>query len=408
MRFVSKIVLINRYFYPDLSATSQMASDMAFAMARRGYDIRVLTSRQRYECPQERLPVRECAHGVEIQRIWTTRFGRSGLVGRMLDYASFYLSAFLASLRLVEKGDVIVVKTDPPLISVVAWFVARLRGARIVNWLQDLFPEVALALGIRPGRFWTRALVRLRNRSLQAAETNVVLGERMQKRLVQNGVASGRIEVIPNWADGARIRPVSPGTNGLRRAWGLEGRFVVGYSGNLGRAHEFQTMLGAMDRLRDDSGTVFVFIGGGVGMRGLERAVTATGLQNCRFFPYQPVERLAESLSVPDVHWVSLRPQLEGLIVPSKIYGITAAARPAVFIGDPAGEVGRLISACGCGFSVPIGEVVGLANRLAQLKRDPELAVEMGCRGRACFERHYDLAHGADRWEAVLSRLGHS
>ncbi len=404
MHFVSKIILINRYFHPDLSATSQMASDLAFAMARLGHDVRIVTSRQRYERPGERLPARECTLGVKIHRIWTTHFGGYGLAGRMLDYLTFYLSAFLTSLFLVSKGDVIIAKTDPPLISVVAWAVARVRGARLVNWLQDLFPEVAAGLGVVTRRGLIEPIIRLRNLSLRKAERNVVLGEGMRKRLLAEGIPPDGIAVIPNWADGTRIQSVPAEMNALRREWNLVGRFVVGYSGNLGRAHEFETLIGAMKRLCESPHIVFVFIGGGAGMSRLRKAVEAAHLPNCRFFPYQPVEHLATSLSVPDVHVVSLRPQMEGLIVPSKIYGIVAVGRPTVFIGDPAGEVARLIAECCCGYSVRVGDDGALVSCLKTLEGDPELVAEMGRRGRACFDRRYDLAHGVRRWRAVLDR----
>lgn len=382
-----------------------MVSDLAFALAAGGDSICVVTSRQRYEHSRDRLPSRERLHGVEVRRVWTTRFGRSNLAGRMLDYASFYFAAFAELLRVVRRGDVIVAKTDPPLISVVAWAVSRMRGARLVNWLQDLFPEVAVALGVVARRAWVGPIVWLRNGSLRAAEANAVLGEAMRLRLVANRVVPTRVQVIPNWADGGRVRPVPRESNALRREWGLEDRFVVGYSGNLGRAHEFRTMLGAMQRLRKDPEFAFVFIGGGAGMVGLREAVASAGLTNCRFLPYQPAERLAESLSAPDVHLVSLRPQLEGLIVPSKIYGIAAAGRPAIFIGAADGEVANLISACDFGFTVGVDENGELVERLRNLKDGPRLAAEMGQRARACFEHRYERAHGVRRWRTLLDSV---
>jgi glycosyltransferase involved in cell wall biosynthesis len=405
MRPVPKILFINRYFCPDLSATSQMVSDLAFALAACGDSVCVVTSRQRYEYPQDRLPSRERLQGVDVRRVWTTRFGRSNLLGRMLDYASFYFAAFVELLRVARRGDIIVAKTDPPLISVVAWVVSRMRRARLVNWLQDLFPEVAVGLGVVTRRVWVAPIVWLRNCSLRAAEVNTVLSEAMRRRLIMNHVVPARVEVIPNWADGTRVRPVAHESNALRREWGLADQFIVGYSGNLGRAHEFQTMLGAMQRLRGDTGTVFVFIGGGVGMAGLQEAVASAGLANCRFLPYQPAERLAESLSAPNVHLVSLRPQLEGLIVPSKIYGIAAAGRPAIFIGAADGEVANLISACGFGFTVAVGETDELVECLLALKRDSRLSAGMGERARACFERYYERAHGVRRWRTLLDSV---
>ena len=141
-----KIVFVNRYFYPDHSATSQMLTELAFELARDGREVCVVTSRQRYEDPNAVLESRESVRGVQIHRIWTTRFGRSVLVGRALDYASFYLSSFGRLCALLRAGDVLVAKTDPPLISVVAMTATKFRGAFLVNWLQDLFPEVAMAL----------------------------------------------------------------------------------------------------------------------------------------------------------------------------------------------------------------------------------------------------------------------
>ena len=327
------------------------------------------------------------------------------MAGRVLDYASYYVSAFVVLLRLTRRGDVIVAKTDPPLISVVAWWVARLRGARLVNWLQDVFPEVAIALGVVRRRALVRPLVALRNGSLRGADMNVVLGERMRQTIVSLGAMPQRIAVIHNWADGALIRPVPQEENPLRRAWGLDGKFVVGYSGNLGRVHEFGTIVGAMERLRSDDGIVFVFIGGGSGRPGLERAASAAGLRNVAFFPYQERARLSESLSVPDLHVVSLLPQVEGLVVPSKVYGIVAAGRPFAFIGDPDGEVGRLVSRCRCGFTVVVGDADELVRRLLELKADPRLGTEMGANGRRCLDSELDRVYGVGRWGVVLERL---
>ena len=144
-----RVIFLNRYFYPDHSATSQMLSDLAFFLAGAGHEVCVVTSCQRYDDAAAGLPLRERIDGVEVHRVRTTRFGRDNLVGRAADYATFYLAAGWRLWRIARAGDVIVAKTDPPLISVVAWLIARWRGARLVNWVQDVFPEVAEALGVR-------------------------------------------------------------------------------------------------------------------------------------------------------------------------------------------------------------------------------------------------------------------
>lgn len=402
---MKKIVFVNRYFYPDLSATSQMLSDLAFALADAGIPVCVVTGPQTYENPDARLPGKENIGGVDVIRVWTTRFGRMNLAGRALDYVSFYFAAFVTLLRIVRADDVIVAKTDPPLISVVGWIVAKVKKARLVNWLQDVFPEVATALGVLKSPTLARFVKRVRNVSLRGAAMNVVLGERMRAIVVSEGVDHERTRIIHNWADGALVRPIRHETNRLRAEWGLQEKFVIGYSGNMGRAHEFDTITDAMRRLKIETDIVFLFIGGGAGRAGLEKAAAEQGLTNCLFQPYQPRERLSESLSVPDVHLVSLQPVLEGLIVPSKIYGIAAAGRPVVFIGDPDGEVARLLVQCGCGVTVPVGSGEALSRALAELKQNPEMLASMGERARQCLDEHYEKAHAIRAWRAAFQEL---
>src|SRR5712671_4057315 len=192
----ARVLFVNRFFHPDHSATSQMLSDLSFHLAERGWTVEVVTSRQRYDEARATLPSRETVRGVEVRRVWSTRFGRAFLPGRAIDYATFYVSAFFALLRRAGRGATIVALTDPPLISVIAALAAMLRGTRLVNWTQDLFPEVAEALGMHA----LRVLRRARDWSLRRAHANVALGEAMAARLPNAAV-------IHNWADAA-LHPV--------------------------------------------------------------------------------------------------------------------------------------------------------------------------------------------------------
>ncbi|HEY0802058.1 MAG TPA: glycosyltransferase family 4 protein, partial [Steroidobacteraceae bacterium] len=340
----AKIVFVNRYFYPDQSATSQLLTDLAPALAQSGFTVHVICSRQRYDNPAARLSTQESIGEVTVHRIWTTRFGRDRLWGRAVDYATFYCSSAFAMLRLLHQGDAVIAKTDPPLISIVAMVAAKFKGAHLINWLQDIFPEVASLLGANPlPRPLDALLRRCRDQSLRSARVNVVLGECMRDRLLRLGVPANRIQIIENWAECGVDAPKAAALSALRAQVALTDKFVVGYSGNLGRAHEFQTLLRAAEILKGDGEIVFLMIGGGAGMVKLLEATIERGLSNFLFLPYQPRETLADSLAASDVHWVSLLPELEGLIVPSKFYGILAAARPTVFIGDTDGELARAI-----------------------------------------------------------------
>ena len=396
-----KLIFLNRYFHPDISATSQMLTSLAFHLASRGSEVHVITSRQRYDDPQADLPASESGSGVHIHRVWTSRFGRQVLAGRAIDYASFYLAASLELARIAERGDIVVAKTDPPLISIPAGLVARMRGARLVNWLQDVFPEVAERVGMRIGL--VAGVIRAaRNASLRGAAMNVVLGERM-RALVRAAVPDARVEVIHNWVDGEAIVPVAAASNALRSEWGLTDRFVVAYSGNMGRAHEFDTILSAANSLRDDARIVFLFVGDGYQRGRLVEEARARNLQNVVFKPYQPQQRLCESLGCADVHLTTLRPDMEGLIVPSKIYGILAAGRPTLHIGDPNGEIAAILESAHAGFTVPAGNPDLLVQRIREFASGPALGAELGRNARRCFDELYSQPIAFAKWDKVLA-----
>jgi glycosyltransferase involved in cell wall biosynthesis len=348
-------------------------------------------------------------NGVTIYRVATATRGRSNLVGRALDYVSFHAAAGVELLKVLAKGDVVVAKTDPPLISLVVSRVAALRGALLVNWLQDLFPEVASVLtpGLIPTRL-ERLLIGARNRSLRRASMNVVLGDGMRDRLLSAGIDPARVQVVPNWADPASVVPLPTEASATRHRLGLEGRFVVGYSGNLGRAHEFDTLIGAARLLRTDRQFAFLITGAGAKADALRNRAHAEGLDNFVFQGYQPVELLSDSLSAADVHFVSLLPALEGLIVPSKIYGILAAGRPAVFVGDTNGDLARMVTAQGCGVALAVGDSARLAVELTSLRDSPERMQSMGVKARELALSRYTSEHAVADWLGFLATIAPS
>jgi colanic acid biosynthesis glycosyl transferase WcaI len=409
-----RLIFINRFGAPDHSATSQILSDLTSDLSARGFPAHIITSRQRYDDPEAALPSHDCINGVELHRVWTARFGRDNLALRFFDYLTFYFTANWRLWRLARPGDVIVVMTDPPLFSVAAAPIARLRGCRLVNWLQDVFPEAAEALGVggRIGRLFFKPLRLLRNLSLKAAHANVVLGDRMATHMRSEGAPSDTIIIIPNWSDGALVTPVPRNANALRDHWGLNGQFVVGYSGNLGRAHEFDAILEAMTLLQEGKGVysggqdiMFLFIGGGALRNKLRQEAAKRGLRNFRAEEYQPANRLAESLSAPDVHLVSLRPEFEGLIVPSKLYGVLAAGRPALFIGDSDGEASRVLRSADCGVSVAPGDGASLALNILELSRSAERRLGMGERARAAFDARFERNIAIESWVRFLTKI---
>lgn len=403
-----KLVFVNRYFFPDQSATSQMLSDLAFGLAARGCDVHVVCSRQRYDDAGAALPAHETVDGVTVHRVVSSRFGRAHLGGRALDYATFYLACAARLVRLLSRGDTAVMLTDPPLLSILGMLAAQLKGAHLVNWLHNVYPEIAsrLAANPLPGPL-DRWLCRWRDRSLARARTNVVLGQRMGEIIAARGIAPERIRVIENWASVPDAGPKPASDSELRARLGLAGKFVVGYSGNLGRAHEYCTLLEAAGLLAAETDLVFLMVGGGAGMTALRRIAAERGLGNLHFHPYVTRAELPDSLAAADVHLLSLLPALEGFIVPSKFYGILASARPVVFVGDPQGEVARIIheaqiGEAQIGEAVSVGDAPGLARVLRGLRADPARCEALGRAGHRLYGRRYTATRALEQWTQVL------
>jgi len=400
-----RLIFINRFFAPDHSATSQILSDLAFDLAGAGREVHLVASRQIYDDPKAALPERETINGVDVHRVASTGFGRAALLGRSIDYVSFYRSVGRCLTDLVRPGDIVVAKTDPPLIAIVARPIARRNGALLVNWLQDIYPETAVELGVPFMRGPVAAsLAALRNATLREAVATVVVGDLMARKVETLSAPAARIHVIANWCNDEEI--VARADNPLRHEWNLDDKFVLGYSGNLGRAHEFATVLAAAEQLRNEPRVAFLMIGGGKRFDELASAVQARGLSSAfRFVPYQARTLLSYSLGAADVHWVSLDPRLEGLMVPSKFYGIAAAGKPIVVIGDPDGELGRLVQRNACGFAIAPGDSNALTATLRQLSNAPQTVSEMGMRARKMLDAHFTRKQGLARWRRLLDQL---
>jgi colanic acid biosynthesis glycosyl transferase WcaI len=408
-----RVVVLNRFFFPDHSATSQLATDLAVDLADRGFDVVAITSRQRYDDPSAQLARRETCAGMEIRRVGSTQFGRQNFVGRTVDYLSFYVCASIALWREATRGTVIIAMTDPPLLGVPASVVARLRRAYCVNWLQDVFPEVAERLNVLHPRTLASFLRVLRNWSLRHTRATVVIGEHMAAHM--KPFCAVPPVVIPNWAlveclDSNGLSPSrdAAATHMLRSKLGLGNAFVVGYSGNMGRAHRLDVVIDAAYALGSLPTPRFLMIGDGAQRAALEARVQSLGLQNVMFQPYQPLERLRESLTLPDIHIVTLDEHLEGLIVPSKFVGVLAMGRPVLWIGAADGEVGSLVHESGCGVTVPPGDVTELARVLRMLSQDHACGGDrlrsMSLAAQELWGRRFRRRDALNAWAAVIER----
>jgi colanic acid biosynthesis glycosyl transferase WcaI len=220
------------------------------------------------------------------------------------------------------------------------------------------------------------------------------------------GVPEERIRMIGVWSDQEEVKPVARELNAYRREWDIGERTLIMYSGNFGIGHDVETFLKAARELQNDDRIRFAFVGGGKKKEQVERFVHEHGLEStCIIAPYQPRERLDELLSAADAHLVSLLEGVEGIMVPSKLFGILAAGRPAIFIGDERSEISLVIVENQCGASVRQGDVDALISTIRGYADDPGSCVEAGGRARNALVEEHGAIHRLAAWRELLEEL---
>ena len=399
--YMPSILFINRVYPPADGATGRVLEYVAEGFVRAGWEVSVLTTVAGGE--KAGTTVR---HGVRIIRCGVF-FSKTTLLARALGYALMIPSLALRAL-LLPRADLAVVKTDPPMLLVLGPLLRWLKGSRLIHWAQDLYPEVAEEAGVLRERGSVAVMLRtISTGSLHSYDRIVAVGRCMVERMVARGIAREKICVIPNTGIEQEIRQIDHSVNPFRSRHGLGECFVVEYSGNMGRAHEFETLLSAAELLQEqgESGIRFLLIGRGPGEGILREEVQRRGLTNLLFLPPQPQSELSESLGAGDLHLVTMRTGMSGLVVPSKFYGVMAAERPALFIGPADSEVARVIDEHEVGAVIAPGDAAGLVEAILAYRQTPERRVLAGRKARALLTEESAL----ERFIATASEtLSHS
>ncbi len=379
------IAFFNRAFYPEWSATGQLLTELAEGLAHdHGCRISVITGVPQgqqaagWAAPKGwRLITKEQLGPVTILRAKGSRFPKRNLLGRIANYLTYFGSACLAGLQL-ERPDVVVALTDPPIIGLAALLTAKRFRCPVVISYRDVFPEVTRLIDgfHNPPLEW--ALQQVNRILVRQANRIVALGEDMRSRLIQEkGAPPQKVAVIPDWADSALIAP-GPKRNPFSLAHGWADQFVVMHSGNMGVSQNLETLVEAAASLKDLPDLLFILIGDGVKKPSLQAQAEQFHLENVRFLPYQPKEALSDVFASADCFIVSLKEGMAGYIMPSKIYGILAAGRPYVAAVEEACDVTRITHRYQCGLLAKPADPQDLAEKIHTLYQDQSLAKRLG------------------------------
>ncbi|HEY6169992.1 MAG TPA: glycosyltransferase family 4 protein [Verrucomicrobiae bacterium] len=351
------VLFINRVYPPGQGATGELLAELAEALAQQGWRVTVIAGR-----PSGVAARSEVRNGVTLAWVGGVPFTRRSHWRRALSYLSLYPAMWWRALRL-PRHSATVLLTDPPMQFVFGPLLRLCKDGRVVHWAQDIYPEVAEELGVLKRRGALAGLLRAAsNWALRRCDRVIALGSCMKQRFLNRAIAAAKIEVIPNWANTDEIKPIGSSQSRLRVECGLSEKFVVMYSGNFGLAHTFDALLDAAALLRERATHVaFLLVGDGPRLAWLKEQTASRKLDNVRLLPPRPRAQLADSLGAADVHLISMREGLSGLVVPSKIYAVFAAGRAAIFLGPQDSEAAQLILRHRCGSVLPAASGEALA-----------------------------------------------
>jgi putative colanic acid biosynthesis glycosyltransferase WcaI len=394
-----RLLVLNQYYWPGVEATAQLLTELCEALAE-DMDVTVVTGVLH---AHEDEPRHTRHNGVEIVRVASTSFERSRILARAANYASYLGSALLRGVR-GPRPDVVLCMTDPPIVADVALVVARRFRAPLVVISQDVFPEIAVQLKRLESPVLVsllRGLVRL---YLRRADRIVAIGDTMRRRLEEKGARPERVQVIPNWVDTGRLAPIER-ANSWARNNGLDSKFVVMHSGNVGHAQDLDSLVRAATFLRDLEDVRIMIIGTGARHAELIALARRLEVDHVKFLYYQPRHVLPQSLSSADVHIVGLAPGLAGYVVPSRLYGILAVSRPVIAAADPESETAQVVERIGCGIVIPSGRPELLARAIRDAHDGKYDLEAMGARGREWVEREADRSVAVRRYRDLLLEL---
>jgi colanic acid biosynthesis glycosyl transferase WcaI len=377
------ILLFNEYYPPDTSATAKMAVQVAETLAK-GHQVTVLAGRPSYD-PDEFYPYallrRDVRNGVTVERVGSTAYPRHQMRRRVSNYLSYLALAVPRALAI--RPDVILAMTDPPVAGIAGAFVARLARRPFVYNIRDMYPDMAIGGDIvRPSR-WIEGWEKMHRRALRQAARVIVLGDDMRERILSKGINPDRVVVVRDGTSFPASMPdrADPIVQEIRSGF----PFVAVHAGNLGFYGAWSTLLEAAKILGNENSGL-VLIGDGANRPKLE--AEASGLANVRFLPFRPFEQVPHVMMAGDIHIVTVRRGLEGVVVPSKLYSILAAGRPVLVVAAANSDAARIVCKSGCGMAADPDDPVAVAAAIRTLRNDPARLAEMGRRSRETAEKY--------------------
>jgi glycosyltransferase involved in cell wall biosynthesis len=398
--------VIAQFFPPDYAATGQLIEELVKQLGQQGVNIEVFTSQPGYAFQSQTAPAVEWVDSrIRIQRSRTAQLWSSRIRGKAVNGVLYTLRALLYLLRAWRRNNILLVTTAPPFLPVIGYLAYLLFRLPYVCILYDLYPDIAIALGVVSKDSWLVRVWNAINKQVWLkAKGIVVLSPAMkQKILAHCPEVADKVSVIHSWANPEAIVPIPKVENWFAHKYALVNKFTVLYSGNMGRCHDIDTILEAAKQLQDES-IQFVCIGAGAKREELIMEVKRLGLKNFTFLPYQDKQVLPYSLTACDLSLVSVDAITESLVAPSKLYSALASGRPIAVICSQSSYLKEMVAEANCGSTFENGDGQGLAQFIRFLSRDPQIGARMGKAGRQYLRSHFTPKVIAQQYLRVLQQ----
>ena len=402
----NNLTIVNQFFPPDYAATGQLIEELAYELKGNFDRVEVFSSQPSYAFKSNDLPRWEHHQDISIRRSKSASAGHGRIRGKAISGVIFWLRTVLHLVKHGSSRKLVLLTTAPPFLPLVGYVLSHFCKISYVCLLYDIYPDIAIELGVIKREHWLTRLWEHFNRlTWKKAAAIIVLNSTMKDIIVKKcPMVADKIAIIPNWSDPEQIAPIAKQNNWFAHEHGLVDRFTVMYSGNMGRCHDMKTLLDAIVILRDTK-VQFVFIGSGDKRNYLENRIQALDLNNCLFLPYQTKENLPFSLAASDLSIVSIDQKMEGLVAPSKLYSALAVAAPIAAICPAHSYLNQIFAEANCGGTFRNGDSQGLAKYIYKLSQNPQLAKELGQSGRNYCIKNYTRSKVAQDYLKLFKTL---
>ena len=402
---LTTLSVITEFFPPDYAATGQLIEELVKQLEKQGIKIRVFTGQPGYAFTTAQAPALEQLGNVRVQRSRSTQIWSNRIRGKAVNGVLFTLRVFLHIIRNARKNDVFLLTSAPPFLSIAGYLTHLLLKFPYVCLIYDLYPDIAIALGVVSHKHWLAKFWWAINRQIWQKSTGIiVLSPAMKERVLAIcPEVANKVSVIHSWGDPELIVPIAKEKNWFAKQHNLDSIFTILYSGNMGRCHDTDTILATAKQLQDEE-IQFVCIGGGPKRESFIQDVKRLGLKNFLFLPYQEKSVLPYSLTACDLSLVSVGLGLENLVAPSKLYPALAAGRPIAAICPKDSYLRQLITDGQFGISIDNGDSDSLSKFILNLKSDRQLAEKMGNASREYLQSNFTPEIIAKQYINVLEK----